>query len=150
MKSEGNWQYLWKYFRYMLLTPLLCFLVVFVYGFFLVFWESFPLSTTDGDPLNFETEIRRDVSTAEELKFLRARDQETLSYRFYDSHSSRILIFLHGSSYHGQYLHALADYLSQNSIALDSMKMTSWILLRNYVHRAIIATPCRAIDCTIS
>jgi len=42
-----------------------------------------------------------------------ARDGSLLSYRFYDScYKDRIIILLHGSSAHGEYLHGFADYLS--------------------------------------
>jgi pimeloyl-ACP methyl ester carboxylesterase len=41
-----------------------------------------------------------------------ARDGEQLAYRLYDSSSDRILIFLHGSSYHGGGYQALASAIS--------------------------------------
>jgi non-heme chloroperoxidase len=41
-----------------------------------------------------------------------ARDGEQLAYRIYDSAADRILIFIHGSSYHGGGYHALASALS--------------------------------------
>ena len=43
---------------------------------------------------------------------LRARDGESLAYRFYDAPSERILIFVHGSSYHGGGYHDLAAFVS--------------------------------------
>jgi non-heme chloroperoxidase len=46
-----------------------------------------------------------------------ARDGEQLAYRFYDSTAERILIFIHGSSYHGGGYHALASYLSGQGAA---------------------------------
>lgn len=48
------------------------------------------------------------------LKTFQARDQETLSYRAYesDSTSNKVVICLHGSGSHGEYLHDLALYLS--------------------------------------
>jgi non-heme chloroperoxidase len=46
-----------------------------------------------------------------------ARDGEQLAYRFYDSTADRILIFIHGSSYHGGGYHALAAYLSGKGAA---------------------------------
>jgi len=50
---------------------------------------------------------------APSLKQFQARDGASLSYRFYDSQNKdRIIILLHGSSAHGEYLHLLADYLS--------------------------------------
>ena len=41
-----------------------------------------------------------------------ARDGEQLAWRFYDSTAARILIFIHGSSYHGRSYHALASAVS--------------------------------------
>ncbi len=46
-----------------------------------------------------------------------ARDGEQLAYRLYDSSSDRILIFLHGSSYHGAGYHALAAAISASGAA---------------------------------
>lgn len=46
-----------------------------------------------------------------------ARDGEQLAYRFYDSTSERILIFIHGSSYHGGGYHTLAAVLSLGGAA---------------------------------
>jgi pimeloyl-ACP methyl ester carboxylesterase len=46
-----------------------------------------------------------------------ARDGEQLAYRFYDSTAQRILIFIHGSSYHGGGYHALAAALSLGGAA---------------------------------
>jgi non-heme chloroperoxidase len=41
-----------------------------------------------------------------------ARDGEQLAYRYYDSSADRILIFVHGSSYHSGGYHALASAIS--------------------------------------
>lgn len=47
------------------------------------------------------------------LSEFQARDCAALSYRFYDStNKDRVVILLHGSSAHGEYLHALAEHLS--------------------------------------
>ncbi len=44
-----------------------------------------------------------------------ARDGQQLGYRFYDStDKSRVFILLHGSSAEGEYLHPLANHLSQS------------------------------------
>jgi alpha-beta hydrolase superfamily lysophospholipase len=51
------------------------------------------------------------------LRRYAARDGEQLAYRYYDSASDRILIFVHGSSYHGGGYHALAAALSQDGVA---------------------------------
>lgn len=47
------------------------------------------------------------------LKTFQARDKDNLSYRFYESHTQdKVVICLHGSGSHGEYLHGLARYLS--------------------------------------
>jgi non-heme chloroperoxidase len=46
-----------------------------------------------------------------------ARDGEELAYRYYDSAAERILIFVHGSSYHGAGYHALASFISSSGAA---------------------------------
>jgi hypothetical protein len=46
-----------------------------------------------------------------------ARDGEELAYRIYESMAERILIFIHGSSYHGTGYHALAASLSLGGVA---------------------------------
>ncbi len=51
------------------------------------------------------------------LRRYAARDGEQLAYRFYDSTADRILIFIHGSSYHGAGYHALAAAVSLGGAA---------------------------------
>ncbi|WP_233805449.1 alpha/beta hydrolase [Paraburkholderia sp. HP33-1] len=46
-----------------------------------------------------------------------AADGEQLAYRFYDSSADQILIFIHGSSYHGRSYHALASAVSASGAA---------------------------------
>ncbi|EEA03540.1 alpha/beta hydrolase fold [Burkholderia sp. H160] len=46
-----------------------------------------------------------------------AGDGEQLAYRFYDSSADPILIFIHGSSYHGRSYHALASAVSASGAA---------------------------------
>lgn len=46
-----------------------------------------------------------------------ARDGEQLAYRFYDSSANQILIFVHGSSYHGRSYHELAASVSSSGAA---------------------------------
>lgn len=46
-----------------------------------------------------------------------ARDGEQLAYRFHDSSADQILIFVHGSSYHGRSYHALAASVSSSGAA---------------------------------
>jgi pimeloyl-ACP methyl ester carboxylesterase len=64
----------------------------------------------------FEFASLRRTPTEIDLPSLRrfaARDGEELAYRYYDSTAQRILIFIHGSSYHGAGYHALASFISQ-------------------------------------
>ncbi len=51
------------------------------------------------------------------LRRYQARDGEQLAYRYYDSAADRILIFIHGSSYHGAGYHALAAAISLGGAA---------------------------------
>ena len=51
------------------------------------------------------------------LRRYTARDGEQLAYRYYDSAAERILIFIHGSSYHGGGYHALAAAISRGGAA---------------------------------
>jgi pimeloyl-ACP methyl ester carboxylesterase len=46
------------------------------------------------------------------LRRFPARDGGQLAYRYYDSTADRLLIFIHGSSYHGAGYHALASAVS--------------------------------------
>ena len=46
-----------------------------------------------------------------------ARDGEELAYRLYESAGDRVLIFIHGSSYHGAGYHALASAISASGAA---------------------------------
>lgn len=52
-----------------------------------------------------------------ELQTYTARDGAELAYRFYDSDAQRLLIFVHGSSYHGAGYHDLALHLSRTGAA---------------------------------
>ena len=51
------------------------------------------------------------------LRRFPARDGEELAYRFYPSTADRILIFIHGSSYHGAGYHVLAAAISLGGAA---------------------------------
>lgn len=60
--------------------------------------------------------LRKPENTALPLKQFSARDGAIISYRFFDSpNKDRIVILLHGSSAHGEYLHDFADYLSSKT-----------------------------------
>jgi pimeloyl-ACP methyl ester carboxylesterase len=52
-----------------------------------------------------------------ELQRYPARDGERLAFRLYDSPSKQLLIFVHGSSYHGAGYHALASFVSASGAA---------------------------------
>jgi pimeloyl-ACP methyl ester carboxylesterase len=68
----------------------------------------------------FDFTSLRKIPTDIDLPSLRrypARDGEQLAYRYYDSTADRILIFIHGSSYHGAGYHALASAISLGGAA---------------------------------
>ena len=69
--------------------------------------------------VNFDFVSLKDFSSvAPELNVFKARDGENLSFRIYDSSGSEnVFIMIHGSAYHGVYLHAMADFLSANNVA---------------------------------
>jgi non-heme chloroperoxidase len=71
-----------------------------------------------GDIFGFATVRARGTDDdLPELMRYPARDGEALAYRFYDSAGERILIFIHGSSYHGAGYHALASAISASGSA---------------------------------
>jgi non-heme chloroperoxidase len=57
------------------------------------------------------------VTDVPPLQRYAARDGEELAYRLYESSSDRILIFIHGSSYHGGGYHELAKTISATGVA---------------------------------
>jgi pimeloyl-ACP methyl ester carboxylesterase len=65
------------------------------------------------------TSMRKPVAEIDppSLRRYTARDGEQLAYRVYESTSNRILIFIHGSSYHGGGYHALAAAISLGGAA---------------------------------
>lgn len=70
------------------------------------------ISPTKRDVFDFES-LPNFSREAPSLKQFQARDGASLSYSFYDSQNKdRVIILLHGSSAHGEYLHVLAEYLS--------------------------------------
>jgi non-heme chloroperoxidase len=72
----------------------------------------FPQMPPETDVFGFAAEGEKSVKEMPLLQQFRARDGDALSYRFYDAPSERILIFIHGSSYHGGGYDALARYVS--------------------------------------
>ncbi len=72
----------------------------------------FPQMPPEADVFGFAAEKDKSTRELPPLQQFRARDGDALAYRFYDSSSERILIFIHGSSYHGGGYDALARYVS--------------------------------------
>ena len=72
----------------------------------------FPQMPHEVDVFGFAAEKDKSTTDLPPLQQFRARDGDALAYRFYDSASERILIFIHGSSYHGGGYDALANYVS--------------------------------------
>ena len=67
-------------------------------------------------PIDFSA-LKMEYSGLPEIGTFFPRDQSKLEYRFYDSESENILILLHGSGWHGQYFHVMAQAISQAGIA---------------------------------
>jgi pimeloyl-ACP methyl ester carboxylesterase len=57
------------------------------------------------------------ASPPPELERFQARDGEDLAFRVYESAADQVLIFVHGSSYHGGGYHGLAEAVSQSGAA---------------------------------
>ena len=57
------------------------------------------------------------ASAAPELERFLARDGEDLAFRLYESTADQVLIFVHGSSYHGGGYHGLAQAVSEGGAA---------------------------------
>ncbi len=57
------------------------------------------------------------TSATPELERFLARDGEDLAFRLYESAADQVLIFVHGSSYHGGGYHGLAQAVSQSGAA---------------------------------
>lgn len=85
----------------------------------LVFWPP-PKIAPSKDVYGFANLRRPTRADNEAIRaplYYRARDGAQLAYRFYDSKADRILIFVHGSSYHGVSYDALARALSERGLA---------------------------------
>jgi non-heme chloroperoxidase len=104
-----------------LVIGLACFGVLFltaIVAAFTLIASSPPKMKNSRDIFGFST--LNPIATGVELPSLQrytARDGEELAYRIYDSSSDRILIFLHGSSYHGAGYHELASAISMSGAA---------------------------------
>jgi non-heme chloroperoxidase len=96
-----------------LLISIVCFFLVVMY---LVKTPANKITATT-DVFGFGTNLPRTVPELPVLNRYTARDGEQLAYRFYDSTAETILIFIHGSSYHGAAYHRLALSLSEAGTA---------------------------------
>jgi non-heme chloroperoxidase len=74
--------------------------------------RPFPPMPQETDVFGFSGEREQSATELPPLQQFRARDGDALAYRIYDSPSEKILIFIHGSSYHGGGYHELATYVS--------------------------------------
>ena len=72
----------------------------------------FPPMPPETDVFGFSRERDNGAADLPPLQQFRARDGDALVYRFYDAASERILVFVHGSSYHGAGYDELAKYVS--------------------------------------
>jgi len=71
---------------------------------------------SDEGSLDF-SELFLDYSKLPQLQTFTARDGEELAYRHYLSDSDKVLILVHGSGYHSQYLLPLAEFVSTKGLA---------------------------------
>lgn len=104
-----------------IVTPILVLAALLVTGIAIalgVVASSPPKAPPGKDVFGFEG--LRKTPPASELAVLKrytARDGEDLAYRLYEATSANILIFIHGSSYHGGGYHELAASLSSRGMA---------------------------------
>jgi alpha-beta hydrolase superfamily lysophospholipase len=73
-----------------------------------------------GDVFGFENPAKKNPSEASSLAVIHrymARDGEQLAYRVYPSSSERVLLFIHGSSYHSAAYDGLAKSISEAGLA---------------------------------
>ncbi len=70
----------------------------------------------DLESLKFN-ELQTNQQQLPELQTYQTRDGSELSYRYYESTAEQVLIFIHGSGYHSEYLQELATYLSEEGVA---------------------------------
>ncbi len=67
--------------------------------------------------LYFPKSLQQEKHDLPPLRAFEARDQESLSYRLYEGSGNpdKVVVCLHGSGSHGEYLHDLAKYLSKEA-----------------------------------
>ena len=71
---------------------------------------------SDEGSLDF-SELFFDYSNLPKLRFFTARDDQALGYRYYPADTYKVLILVHGSGYHSQYLLPLAEFISAAGLA---------------------------------
>jgi hypothetical protein len=79
--------------------------------------SSPPKIVTPRDVFGFAKRDTRAAGEHPAIERYPTRDGSQLAYRFYDSPGERLLVFAHGSSYHGGGYHALASAISSNGAA---------------------------------
>ncbi len=104
-----------KTIKRVLLGLTIFFAVCFVVVMYLVSTPAQKVESSK-DVFGFSDSNRSTVDLPE-LKRYVARDGARLAYRFYDSTSERLLVFVHGSSYHSAGYHRLAIALSRANAA---------------------------------
>ena len=103
-----------------LIVGLACFAGLFLAAFAIALTVVMSAPPPVGEPRDMFGFAALKGAPAEErppLKRYTARDGEELAYRVYNSPAERVLIFIHGSSYHGGGYHALASAISQSGAA---------------------------------
>jgi non-heme chloroperoxidase len=103
-----------------LVAGLACFavLILVVVGVALVLIASTPPKImTPRDVFGFVSRDTRAAGDRAAIERYPARDGSQLAYRLYDSAGERLLLFAHGSSYHGGGYHALASAISSRGAA---------------------------------
>lgn len=78
--------------------------------------KSKKIDSSEGG-LKFD-ELAIDYSHMPKNETYTCRDKTKLSYQHYSSQSEKVLIMLHGSGWHSQYLYKLGEYISSENIAI--------------------------------
>ncbi len=100
-----------------LVATILVVIVVYLGIAFALILTSQPTSPKTSRPMDFSPVKAIDYSNLPELQFFHPRDNIRLAYRFYPAESRNALVLIHGSAYHGRYLHDLARFVSSRDLA---------------------------------
>jgi pimeloyl-ACP methyl ester carboxylesterase len=100
-----------------LITTILVAIVVYVGIAFAFVLISQPASPKTSRPMDFSALKAIDYSGLPDLQFFHTRDNIRVAYRFYPAESRNALVLVHGSAYHGRYLHDLARFVSSRDLA---------------------------------